>query len=137
MPVPSTVSGSVALGSPVSTSPELSPIVGSVPVSDAVIDALSDAVCEADIESLSLTVAVCVAEALSPPVDSSLGPVGSVVADMEDASLVNRRVEAVKQQLTEAWEATPEGYPLTIESEIFWRRGAPPEQPDVRPPESR
>ena len=54
----------------------------------------------------------------------------SYVADTEDAALVERRVEAVKRQVTEAWDAAP-SYPLTIEPEIFWRRGAPPKQPDV------
>jgi hypothetical protein len=50
----------------------------------------------------------------------------SYVADTEDAVLVKRRVEAVKRQLTEAWGAANEGYVLTIEPEVFWRRGAPP-----------
>jgi uncharacterized repeat protein (TIGR01451 family) len=50
----------------------------------------------------------------------------SYVADTEDAALVKRRVEAVKRQLTEAWGAANDGYVLTIEPEVFWRRGAPP-----------
>ena len=54
----------------------------------------------------------------------------SYVADTEDAALVDRRVKAVKQQVTEAWDAS--GYPLTIEPEIFWRKGAPPKQPNAR-----
>jgi hypothetical protein len=56
----------------------------------------------------------------------------SYVADTEDANLVQRRLEAVKRQLSEAWETAGGGYPLTIEPEIFWRRGAPPKQPDAR-----
>jgi hypothetical protein len=60
----------------------------------------------------------------------------SYVADTEDAALVKRRVEAIKRQLIEAWGAKP-GYVLTIEPEIFWRRGAPPKQPNVRVPGSR
>jgi uncharacterized repeat protein (TIGR01451 family) len=60
----------------------------------------------------------------------------SYVADTEDAALVKRRVEAIKRQLIEAWRAKP-GYVLTIEPEIFWRRGAPPKQPNVRVPGSR
>ena len=61
----------------------------------------------------------------------------SYVADTEDAALVGRRVEAVKQQLTEAWGASSKSYVLTIEPEVFWRRGGPPKRPDVRVPESR
>ncbi len=57
----------------------------------------------------------------------------SYVADTEDAALVERRVKAVKRQVTEAWDAA-HSYPLGIEPEIFWRRGGPPKQPDVRAP---
>jgi uncharacterized repeat protein (TIGR01451 family) len=52
----------------------------------------------------------------------------SYVADTEDAGLVDRRLTAVKRQVTDAWDATT-SYPLTIEPEIFWRRGGPPKQP--------
>ncbi len=55
----------------------------------------------------------------------------SYVADTEDASLVARRVDAVKRQVKEAWDAASGGYRLTIEPEIFWRRGAPPKRPDA------
>jgi hypothetical protein len=61
----------------------------------------------------------------------------SYVADTEDAALVKRRVEAVKRQLTEAWDAADCCYPLTIEPEIFWRQGVPPKKPDVRVPDGR
>ena len=61
----------------------------------------------------------------------------SYVADTEDAALVKRRVAAVKRQLTEAWGAADSSYVLTIEPEVFWRRGAPPKQPDVRVPVTR
>jgi hypothetical protein len=56
----------------------------------------------------------------------------SYIADTEDAALVKRRMEAVKRQLTEARDASKHGSMLTIEPEVFWRRGAPPKQPDVR-----
>jgi len=59
----------------------------------------------------------------------------SYVADTEDAALVERRVEAVKRQVTAAWDTS--SYALTIEPEVFWRRGAPPKHRDVRTPESR
>jgi hypothetical protein len=62
----------------------------------------------------------------------------SYVADVEDAALVQQRMEAIKQQLTKAWRADKQNYPLTIEPEVFWRRGAPPKRPDIRlVPESR
>jgi hypothetical protein len=41
-------------------------------------------------------------------------------------------MEAIKRQLTKSWEATKSGYSLSIEPEIFWRRGAPVKKPDVR-----
>jgi hypothetical protein len=50
----------------------------------------------------------------------------SYVADTEDAALVKRRLDAFKRQLTEAWGASNDSYVLTIEPEVFWRRGAPP-----------
>jgi uncharacterized repeat protein (TIGR01451 family) len=55
----------------------------------------------------------------------------SYVADVEDAALVDRRVEAVKQQVTGKWEALNCCYLLTIEPEVFWRLGAPPGRPVV------
>jgi uncharacterized repeat protein (TIGR01451 family) len=61
----------------------------------------------------------------------------SYIADTEDAALVRRRMDAVTRQLTDAWDATRDGYVLTIEPEVFWRRGAPPGRPDVRVSGSR
>ena len=61
----------------------------------------------------------------------------SYVADVEDAALVERRMQAVKRQLTEAWDAKKDSYVLTIEPEVFWRRGGPPKRLDVRVPGSR
>jgi uncharacterized repeat protein (TIGR01451 family) len=60
----------------------------------------------------------------------------SYVADTEDSALVQRRLEAVKGQVIGAWDAG-NLYPLTIEPEIFWRRGAPPKQRDVPGPGGR
>jgi hypothetical protein len=60
----------------------------------------------------------------------------SYVADTEESALVEARVAAVRQQLTEAW-AEAGGYRLTIEAEVFWRRGAPPGKPDVPVQEGR
>jgi uncharacterized repeat protein (TIGR01451 family) len=61
----------------------------------------------------------------------------SYVADTEDASLVERRMQALKRQLTESWDAEKDRYVLTIEPEVFWRRGAPPKRSDLRVPGSR
>ena len=61
----------------------------------------------------------------------------SYVADIEDEALVERRLQAIKQQVTEAWKAVDAGYVLTIEPEVFWRRGAPPKRPVVRVPEGK
>jgi hypothetical protein len=65
----------------------------------------------------------------------------SYVADTEDAGLVERRMQALKRQVTEAWDADRDAnkdrYMLTIEPEVFWRRGAPPKKSDLRVAESR
>jgi hypothetical protein len=61
----------------------------------------------------------------------------SYVADTEDAALVERRVQAFKRQVAEAWDAKRDSYVLTIEPEVFWRRGGPPKRLDVRVPGSR
>jgi uncharacterized repeat protein (TIGR01451 family) len=61
----------------------------------------------------------------------------SYVAETEDAALVERRVQAVKQQVSEAWDTGKESYVLTIEPEVFWRLGAPPKRLKLHLPESR
>jgi hypothetical protein len=50
----------------------------------------------------------------------------SYVADVEDEGLVDDRLAAVEKHIADAWEVLGD-YELTIESEIFWRRGAPAE----------
>ncbi|MBW1885104.1 MAG: OmpA family protein, partial [Deltaproteobacteria bacterium] len=52
----------------------------------------------------------------------------SYVADIEDPQLVERRLETVKQQILEAWKARG-GKPLSVETEIYWRRGSPVKAP--------
>jgi flagellar motor protein MotB len=52
----------------------------------------------------------------------------SYLADVEAPGLVDRRLDAVKQLIEEAWEAR-DRYTLTIETEVFWRRGAPRQSP--------
>jgi len=53
----------------------------------------------------------------------------SYVADVEEESLVNRRLDSLKGEIMTTWEAMDCCYELVIEPEIFWRLGAPPEQP--------
>jgi hypothetical protein len=57
----------------------------------------------------------------------------SYIADTEEEGLVKRRLEAIKGQVTQAWD--PALYPLRIEPEIFWRRGAPPHERGMRAPD--
>ncbi len=61
----------------------------------------------------------------------------SYVADLEDEALVDDRLEAMKEEINEAWEALSSSYRLTIEPEVFWRRGGPPERDTPQFPESR
>jgi hypothetical protein len=51
----------------------------------------------------------------------------SYVADVEEAGLVDQRLDAIEQQISEAWQALDCCYPLTIEPEVFWLRGSPPD----------
>ena len=51
-----------------------------------------------------------------------------VVADVEDERLVDKRLDLLKKQITEAWLETDPAYDLIIEPEIYWRRGGPPER---------
>ena len=53
----------------------------------------------------------------------------SYVADVEDESLVEQRLEALKEMILDAWEEENCCYELVVESEIFWRLGGPPERP--------
>lgn len=52
----------------------------------------------------------------------------SYLADVESERLVKKRMAAVKEMVTDAWEELNCCYKLTIESEVFWRRGAPPKR---------
>jgi len=47
-----------------------------------------------------------------------------------------RRVQH-KRQLIESWGTSNSSYSLAIETEVFWRRGAPPKRPDVHVPGSK
>jgi uncharacterized repeat protein (TIGR01451 family) len=51
----------------------------------------------------------------------------SYLAETEDESLVNERLETVKREIAGRWKLNKGNYDLTIETEVFWRTGAPPE----------
>ncbi len=56
----------------------------------------------------------------------------SYVADVEEPFLVDRRLRAVKRAISDAWNEQG-SEPLEIESEIFWRLGAPPDSGGMQP----
>ena len=49
----------------------------------------------------------------------------SYLGDVEPEGLVQKRLEALKKEITARWKQSGAGYQLTVETEIFWRRGAP------------
>lgn len=53
----------------------------------------------------------------------------SYLADVEDQTVVKARTEAVKREIADRWKQG--SYELTIETEIFWRRGGPPDRRPV------
>ena len=53
----------------------------------------------------------------------------SYVADIESESLVERRIDTMKEQIMTAWQDLNCCYELVIESEVFWRLGGPPPKP--------
>ena len=52
----------------------------------------------------------------------------SYLADVEAAGLVDQRLATTRREIVEAWESQG-SYELVIESDVFWRRGAPPSKP--------
>ena len=52
----------------------------------------------------------------------------SYLADVENEQIVQRRMEAIKAEIATRWHALNASYELTIEPEVFWRLGAPPQQ---------
>ncbi|MCA0899353.1 isopeptide-forming domain-containing fimbrial protein [Microbulbifer agarilyticus] len=55
----------------------------------------------------------------------------SYLAENEDPALVQARLDTIKARIAEDWAALDCCYPLNIETEVFWRRGAPPERGNV------
>ncbi|MGE5156390.1 MAG: SdrD B-like domain-containing protein, partial [Betaproteobacteria bacterium] len=49
----------------------------------------------------------------------------SYLGDVEPKGLALERLETLKKEITARWKQSGAGYRLTIETEIFWRRGAP------------
>jgi len=49
----------------------------------------------------------------------------SYLGDVEREGLVQKRLEAFKRIISKEWKQSNGGYRLAIETEIFWRRGAP------------
>jgi hypothetical protein len=49
----------------------------------------------------------------------------SYLGDVEREGLVQKRLEAFKKIISKEWKQSNGGYRLAIETEIFWRRGAP------------
>jgi carbamoyl-phosphate synthase small subunit len=52
----------------------------------------------------------------------------SYLADVEPEKLVRERLAALKQEITKQWQRSGGSYPLTIETEVFWRKGGPPKR---------
>jgi uncharacterized repeat protein (TIGR01451 family) len=51
----------------------------------------------------------------------------SYLADVEREELVQRRLETIKSEIAGRWQSQKASYQLTIEPEVFWRLGAPPQ----------
>jgi uncharacterized repeat protein (TIGR01451 family) len=49
----------------------------------------------------------------------------SYLADTESEGMVRRRLKAMKLEIAERWDQAEIDYRLTIETEVFWRRGRP------------
>jgi hypothetical protein len=49
----------------------------------------------------------------------------SYLADVEREGLVRKRLDTLKKEITKQWKQSGGGYRLAVETEMFWRRGAP------------
>ena len=52
----------------------------------------------------------------------------SYLADIESEKLVKKRLRTLKNEIGKLWARSGSGYQLTIETEVFWRRGSPPQR---------
>ena len=55
----------------------------------------------------------------------------SYLAEAENESLVNDRLKLVQQEIAKLWKKKQGSYDLTIETEVFWRSGEPPQKSGV------
>jgi uncharacterized repeat protein (TIGR01451 family) len=58
----------------------------------------------------------------------------SYLADLEEPKLVEERLDSVRAEVMNAWSTQEDCclYELEVETEVFWRRGAPPEDAEQR-----
>jgi uncharacterized repeat protein (TIGR01451 family) len=49
----------------------------------------------------------------------------SYLGDVESEKLVNERLKMIRSEMKKRWDELDRDYSLTMETEIFWRRGAP------------
>jgi uncharacterized repeat protein (TIGR01451 family) len=58
----------------------------------------------------------------------------SYLADLEDPRLVEQRLDTLRKDVLDAWTGHEDccAYELEVETEVFWRRGAPPDASDRR-----
>jgi uncharacterized repeat protein (TIGR01451 family) len=49
----------------------------------------------------------------------------SYLADVERQGLVRKRLDMLKKEISRRWRRSDGGYRLAVETEVFWRRGAP------------
>ena len=54
----------------------------------------------------------------------------SYLADIEDSGLVDDRLQRVQDEINKRWKEV-NGYELTVEAKVFWRRGGPPSFGDL------
>jgi hypothetical protein len=52
----------------------------------------------------------------------------SYLADVEAETLVDKRLKTLKETIENEWKISSGDYRLDIETEIFWRRGSPPQR---------
>jgi hypothetical protein len=49
----------------------------------------------------------------------------SYLGDLESDRLVQQRLKTLRKAIVRQWKRSEGGYRLTVETEVFWRRGAP------------
>lgn len=55
----------------------------------------------------------------------------SYLGEAESEGLVDSRIKLLKSEVSKLWKLKKGNYDLTIESEIFWRTGSPPEKSEA------